>query len=102
MIAQILGEVQLPWEQDGELLKRAGRFRSAVLGLLQRDPSQRSTVQTFMQEYASITSSSTTQPDTSGVESAKPADVAVPMLFKQGSAGSTMHKQGSAGVQNTW
>lgn len=78
------------------LLKRPVRFKSAVLGLLRHDPAQRSTMRTFMQEYVSITSSSTTQPAASEGASAPPADVSGnpwSVLFKQGSTG---------GVQNRW
>lgn len=44
-MAQIVGREPLPWEAGAEgaaeLLARLGRFRGAVLGLLQRDPLQR-------------------------------------------------------------
>ena len=65
IISRIVGEEELPWEGEGrakELLKRAGRYKDAVLGLLRRDPQQRTRVQTFMQQYASILSTTTQQP----------------------------------------
>lgn len=67
IISRILGEDELPWEGKGrgkELLKRAGRYKHAVLGLLRRDPQQRTRVQTFVQQYASIISTTTTTQQT--------------------------------------
>ena len=64
VIARIVGELELPWEMEGRarvLLKRAGRFKDAVLGLLHRDPERRALVQTFMQQYASIMATTTQQ-----------------------------------------
>jgi hypothetical protein len=64
VVAQILGEIPLPWEGEGrakEMLKRAGRFWSALMGLLERDPEQRSTIDTFMQQCANVLSTTTQQ-----------------------------------------
>lgn len=64
VIERIVGEDKLPWEGEArakELLKRAGRFKDAVLGLLCRDAAQRVSVQTFVQQYASILSTTTQQ-----------------------------------------
>lgn len=64
VIGRIVGEQELPWEGDGkakQLLKRAGRFKDAVLGLVHRDPEHRALVQTFMQQYASIMATTTQQ-----------------------------------------
>ena len=50
-IDMILGGAAAPWE-DGDagrlLLRPLGVFKSAVLGLLRRDPAQRSTIQKFL------------------------------------------------------
>lgn len=63
VISQILGEQPLPWEGAGQtaslLRQRAGRFRRAVLGLLRRNPAQRTLVPAFMQLYAGIMAAST-------------------------------------------
>ena len=59
-----MGEQQLPWEMEGRgkaMLKRAGRFKDAVLGLLHRDPAERVLVRTFMRQYASIMAPTTMQ-----------------------------------------
>ena len=63
-VAQIVGEAPLPWEEEGrekELLKRAGRFRHAVMQLLVRDPEERCTIDTFMQQCANVLSTTTQQ-----------------------------------------
>ena len=63
-MAKLVGEDTLPWEGEGnakDLLKRAGRFKEAVMGLLHRDPAQRTRVQTFVQQYAAIMSTTTQQ-----------------------------------------
>lgn len=64
VVAQLVGEEKLPWEGKGrekEMLRNAGRFKGAVLGLLRRDPAQRARVHTFVQQYASIMSTTTQQ-----------------------------------------
>jgi hypothetical protein len=64
VVAKLVGEQELPWEGEGKakaLLKRAGRFKDAVLGLLCRDPEQRMHVQTFVQQYAAIMATTTDQ-----------------------------------------
>jgi hypothetical protein len=51
VVAQILGEEQVPWEdpvQAKALLKRAGKLRAAILDLLKRDPAQRLSVNDLM------------------------------------------------------
>lgn len=51
-IEMILGETPAPWEdpQTGRaLLRPLGIFKTGVLGLLARDPAQRSTVHKFQQ-----------------------------------------------------
>jgi hypothetical protein len=64
VVAKLVGEGELPWEAEGRakaVLRRAGRFKDAVLGLQHRDPSQRARVQTFVQQYAAIMSTTTQQ-----------------------------------------
>ena len=61
--AQLRGEAALPWEGDrltpGAVLK-LGSFCLPVLSLLQRDPANRGTVQSFLEACNDIVSSQTT------------------------------------------
>ena len=48
----IMGDLPTPWEDAGTaraLLKPLGIFKAGVLGLLERDPAQRSTIYQFRQ-----------------------------------------------------
>ena len=57
-MARIVGEQPLPWEQGAEdaqeVLRRLGRFRPGILGLLQRDPQQRLTISAFISRCRSV------------------------------------------------
>ena len=57
-MARIVGEQPLPWEQGAEdaqeVLRRLGRFRPGILGLLQRDPQQRITISAFISRCRSV------------------------------------------------
>lgn len=62
VVAQIVGEELLPWEDGSkarELLKTAGRFRSAIVGLLEREPSKRLSIKAFMQHCSGLLFSTT-------------------------------------------
>lgn len=41
-------------EGSGELLQKLGRFRPAVLGLLERDPQQRLGVTAFIDSFRAV------------------------------------------------
>ena len=48
----VLGKAKAPWEDpttSKQLLRPLGIFKRAVLGLLHRDPTQRSTIQAFLE-----------------------------------------------------
>ena len=52
VIEMILGDRQAPWEDSKtskKLLRALGIFKTGVLGLLARDPSQRLTIHKFQQ-----------------------------------------------------
>lgn len=57
-MSRIVGEQPLPWEAaapgSGELLKKLGRFKPGILGLLQRDPQQRLTLSAFVSRCRSV------------------------------------------------
>jgi hypothetical protein len=51
VVAQILGDKKLPWENDdviSELAQKAGRLQGSLLELLHRDPEQRLDVEGFI------------------------------------------------------
>ena len=61
--AQLLGQAELPWEGsrlDTATLRCLGVLHDLVLGLLRRDPAQRSTMQTFCTDCNAIVASATT------------------------------------------
>ena len=50
IIEMVMGERQAPWEEPEtarSLLRPLGIFKPGVLGLINRDPAQRSTIQKF-------------------------------------------------------
>ena len=62
VVAQVVGEVPLPWEEKEsarQLLRGAGMFRAPVLSLLERDPDSRPTIAAFMQRCSTLLSSTT-------------------------------------------
>lgn len=64
VMAQICGEKQLPWEEQGELaaerLEALGVFKGAILQLLNRDATLRPSMQRFYDAANRIFSSRTT------------------------------------------
>jgi hypothetical protein len=69
VIAQIVGEQQLPWESEQGarlLLRRAGKFKGPLLQLLNRDPAERPTIESFVMQCSNILSSTTQQTADSG------------------------------------
>ena len=61
VIAQLLGEEQLPWEVHNAADRRnLGAFRGPIMRLLSRDPSDRPSMLEFYQACTSVFTSSTT------------------------------------------
>lgn len=57
VIAQLMGEAQLPWEGANLTMEHKGRLgvlRKAVLQLLDRDPSRRSPLRSFAEKCKSL------------------------------------------------
>lgn len=66
VVAQLVGESALPWEEETEdalkLLPGAGRLRVSVLQLLHRDPDQRLALPDFLAACSQILTESSTPP----------------------------------------
>ena len=63
-IAMILGEQPAPWEEPAtarELLKPLGIFKQAVLGLIERDPANRTSIGNFRKACRSSMAATSTQ-----------------------------------------
>ena len=61
--AQLLGQAELPWEGsrlDAATMRCLGVLHDLVLGLLRRDPEQRSTMPAFCNACLAIVASATT------------------------------------------
>ena len=61
--AQLLGHAELPWEGgrlDAATMRCLGVLHDPVLGLLRRDPAQRSTMSAFCSACLAIVASNTT------------------------------------------
>lgn len=75
----ILGDTKAPWERADSapaLLKRLGRVKKVVLGLLQRQPKRRSTMEACLMECRTILEVSTmtvNKPSASRAEGASTA-----------------------------
>lgn len=61
VVAQIVGEALLPWEDEATakaMLRSARRFRGAIMPLLHRDASCRPPIDTFMRQCSELLSAS--------------------------------------------
>lgn len=62
-MAMILGNQPAPWEEREtarDLLRPLGIFKQAVLGLIERDPAQRTSIHTFQRACRSSLSATAT------------------------------------------
>ena len=84
VVAQLVGESALPWEEESDaafnLLRGAGRLSASVLQLLRRDPGQRLAVSDFLAACSRILSMTSTppQPVPDGVAAADPTTPPTP------------------------
>jgi hypothetical protein len=59
MVAQIVGEQPLPWEDTAmarQLLHTAGHYCDPILTLLRRDPRERPSINAFLSHCSSLAS----------------------------------------------